>query len=77
MAANAIGVPVKAGPVEATGLGNIMAQLVALGEIPGLARGREVVGASESSQDFLPQDAAAWENAAEKLDRLPLSGDSE
>ncbi len=77
MAANAIGVPVKAGPVEATGLGNIMAQLVALGEIPDLAAGRAVVGASESSENFLPQDAAEWNHAAENWGKLPLSGDSE
>ncbi|GAB5559041.1 MAG: rhamnulokinase family protein [Synoicihabitans sp.] len=77
MAANAIGIPVKAGPVEATGLGNIMAQLVALGEIPDLARGREVVGASESSESFLPQDAEVWDAAAKKLEQLSLSRDSD
>ena len=77
MAANAIGVTVKAGPVEATGLGSIMTQLIALGKIPDLAAGRVVVGASESSENFLPQDAPAWNNAAKKLEKLPLSSDSE
>lgn len=76
MAANAIGVTVQAGPVEATGLGNIMAQLVALGEIPDLAAGRVVVGASESTENFIPQDAPVWSEAAAKFDALTSTGDS-
>lgn len=42
----ALGVPVEAGPVEATGLGNILTQALAKGELKNLAEIRSVVRAS-------------------------------
>jgi rhamnulokinase len=44
--ADVTGVPVVAGPVEATALGNLLVQLVALGELTGLDQAREVVRSS-------------------------------
>jgi len=43
--ADVTGVPVIAGPVEATALGNICVQLIALGDIKDLSQAREVVRA--------------------------------
>ena len=43
--ADVTGLPVIAGPVEATALGNICVQLIALGDIKDLAQAREVVRA--------------------------------
>jgi rhamnulokinase len=43
LVADVSGLPVIAGPAEATALGNILVQLVALGELGGLAQAREVV----------------------------------
>jgi rhamnulokinase len=44
--ADVTGLPVIAGPVEATALGNVLVQLIALGEIADLSQAREVVRAS-------------------------------
>ena len=43
--ADVTGLPVIAGPVEATALGNILVQLIALGDIKDLSQAREVVRA--------------------------------
>ena len=44
--ADVTGLPVVAGPVEATALGNVLVQLIALGEVEDLAQARAVVRAS-------------------------------
>ncbi len=44
--ANALGMPVFAGPVEATALGNVLVQALALGLIPSLAAARKLVANS-------------------------------
>jgi rhamnulokinase len=45
LAADVTGLPVLAGPAEATALGNILVQLVALGELGGLEEARALVRA--------------------------------
>jgi rhamnulokinase len=44
--ADVTGLPVVAGPVEATALGSVLVQLIALGEVEDLSQARSVVGAS-------------------------------
>jgi rhamnulokinase len=44
------GLPVVAGPVEATALGNLLVQLIALGDIEDLSQAREVVRAGAGPQ---------------------------
>ena len=41
--ADVTGLPVVAGPVEATALGNVLVQLIALGDVEDLSQAREVV----------------------------------
>ncbi len=62
-AADAIGRTVVAGPVEATALGNVLVQAVALGHIDSIAAGREVVARSFELKTFAPRDTAAWDAA--------------
>ncbi len=62
-AANALQIPVIAGPVEATAIGNVLVQAIARGQLPSLAAAREVVRNSFEVTEFKPQDAEAW-NAA-------------
>lgn len=60
------GCTVSSGPVEATALGNIAVQLMAMGEISGLAEARAIVRSSERIYTFLPEDADKWEEAYKK-----------
>jgi rhamnulokinase len=63
----AAGLPVLAGPEEATLLGNLLAQAMSLGEIASLAEGREVVRASVAPVVYEPEEAAAWRDARERF----------
>jgi rhamnulokinase len=62
-AADAVGRAVIAGPVEATAMGNILMQAVALHHIGSLAEGRRVVGDSFEQTPYAPQHRAAWDAA--------------
>ena len=65
MTADCAGIPVVAGPVEATALGNILTQLVALGELPDIAAGRALIAATEPVKRFAPADRNDWDKAYE------------
>lgn len=47
-------IPVLAGPAEATALGNILLQLMALGALPDLAAGRRLIAQSQPPKTYLP-----------------------
>ncbi len=62
MTANACGVPVIAGPVEATVLGNALVQFGHLGKLKDVLReGRAWVRASFALREFLPQEEERWQ----------------
>ena len=61
--ADATGRTVMAGPVEATALGNVLVQALALGDIDSIAEGREVIANSFALKTFEPRDSAAWDAA--------------
>ena len=63
MTADCTGIPVIAGPVEATALGNILIQLVALGEVKDMEEGRALIAATEPVKHFAPGDTAPWDKA--------------
>ena len=69
-AANAVKVPVLVGPTECTALGNILIQAIALGRLPSHAAAREVVRNSFELKTFTPQDAAPWDAAAARFEKL-------
>jgi rhamnulokinase len=69
-AANATGRQVVAGPVEATAIGSMMMQAMALGHIRSLAEGREIVRRSFEVVPYEPQDTAAWEQAYRRYTAL-------
>ena len=64
-AATACGRPVFAGPVEATALGNIAAQAIAMGEVKDLAEAREIIADSFEVKEYEPEadNVAAWDEA--------------
>lgn len=65
-AANATGRPVLAGPIEATAAGNILAQMLALGDIKSLAEGRALIAKSFPLEAFEPRETDRWTEAAER-----------
>jgi rhamnulokinase len=65
--ADAANRPVVAGPVEATAIGNILMQAVALGHIQSLDEARAVVRHSFKPETYEPQAAAQWDIAYQKL----------
>jgi rhamnulokinase len=58
--ANATGLPVAAGPIEATVGGNILVQAVASGEVASLAEGRRRSASGLPHRVFLPREDPAW-----------------
>ena len=70
MTADAAGLRVVAGPVEATDLGNLMLQLTALGAMPSLEEGRRWIARGEKLTEYLPQTSEAWETAYQKYQAL-------
>ena len=68
--AQAAGRPVLAGPAEATLVGNLLVQALALGEIATLEQGRELVRVSFSEQRYEAAPGSAWQEARERFARL-------
>ena len=64
--ANAIQRQVVTGPVEATAVGNILAQLIALGEIEDVKAARKVVRNSFELKEYEPEDETVWDQAYSK-----------
>ncbi len=59
--ANAIGIPVYTGPVEATSIGNIIVQAKAANLVSNLIEMRKIVADSIEMNTYLPQDKEIWE----------------
>jgi len=65
--ANAIGMPVIAGPSEATAIGNVMIQAKAAGCVDSLLEMRQIIRESIPLDEFLPENKTEWENAYAKF----------
>lgn len=61
--ANLLKRPVTSGPVEATAIGNVMCQLIALREVDNLHQAREVVKRSFPIELYNPMDTELWDEA--------------
>jgi rhamnulokinase len=68
--ANALKIPVIAGPTECAALGNILVQAIALGHLESHAAAREVVRNSFELKTFTPQDSEQWDAAAKRFEKL-------
>lgn len=71
-AADATGRKVITGPVEATAIGNIIMQMLAMGDITSLSEGREIIRESfaHESKTYYPQNVEAWRNALTEWRRI-------
>ena len=65
--ADAINRPVIAGPIEATAIGNMLMQMIAKGDVGGLAEGRAMIAESFAAKTILPEDTAAWDKAFQRF----------
>jgi len=70
MTADASGLRVLAGPSEATALGNVIAQMIARGDLASLAEGRALSRNSFEIGEFTPGDTAAWDAKADRFEKL-------
>jgi len=68
--ADACGVPVYAGPVEATAIGNIAVQMMALKEISNLSEAREIIANSFDVVCYEPKNTNVWDEKYEKYEKL-------
>ncbi len=70
LTAQSLGIPVVAGPVEATALGNIILQLMALGEIDSIEKGRELIAKTEKVKKYEQKHTSDWDEAFEKFCKI-------
>jgi rhamnulokinase len=68
--ADATGLAVLAGPVEAAEVGNVAVQAIALGELASLGEAREVVRTSFSPTIYEPRDREPWDEAYERFQAM-------
>ena len=61
--ADAAGIPVVAGPVEATVVGNALTQAMALGRVGSLDLARKIVANSFQLKKYLPENTREWDEA--------------
>jgi rhamnulokinase len=75
--ANALNIPVKAGPKEATAIGNLLVQALCLKKIKNLVELREIVKNSFPITEFTPQEVKNWNDAYTKyLQTIKLKNSS-
>ena len=70
LTADACGRPVYTGPVEATALGNIAVQAIALGELRDVKEARNVIADSFEIKCFEPHNTEMWDAGYEKFLKL-------
>ncbi len=71
MTADASGIPVAAGPEEATAIGNLMMQAIAAGEVADLKQARQIIADSFELKHYEPSaDRAAWDEAYGRFCKL-------
>jgi rhamnulokinase len=61
---------VVSGPVEATAIGNILMQAVAVGQLASLEEARSLVRRSFAPQIYQPKASAGWDGAFDRLQKV-------
>ena len=70
LTADATGKDVIAGPVEATAIGNILIQAVAMGELSSFDEGSEILKRSFEVEDYTTREKPVWDEAYGKYEDL-------
>jgi rhamnulokinase len=74
MTADACNRPVVAGPVEATAIGNVMMQLVGLGQLGSILEARQMIAASSEIRTYEPKSTGQWDDAFGRFQNLMVKG---
>ena len=74
MTADATGLPVVAGPVEATVMGNALVQLITLGELKDLREARQLIARFDALKHFEPVHTDQWDAAYDRYTRHKTNG---
>jgi rhamnulokinase len=61
---------VVAGPVEATAIGNVLMQAIAMGDVDSIAQARDVLKASFAVQEYQPSNPAGWDEPFARFEML-------
>ena len=72
LTADATGLPVLAGPAEATVIGNLLVQAMGLGYLTSLQQLREVVRSSFELKRYEPRHTGGWASAYQRLQDLQV-----
>lgn len=73
--ANSTGLPVLAGPVEATVIGNVLIQAIASGRFATLTEARRHVAQNISLKEFAPQLSPAWKEMSRRYEKIEAGVD--
>jgi len=68
--ANATALPVTAGPVEATSVGNLLVQAITAGRFSNVSEARVYIRRNATITDYSPADQDYWKSAREKFSSL-------
>jgi len=68
--ADALGLPVLAGPEEATAVGNFMVQAMGLGLIKSLQEAQPVIRQSFPIKTYQPENTEVWDRAYERFRKI-------
>ena len=68
--ADAMNIPVKAGPVETTSVGNLLMQMKAMGDISSIGEGRELSAKSSDVAEYIPSGKNEFEEHYQTYKRL-------
>jgi rhamnulokinase len=68
--ANALGISVVAGPVEATSCGNVITQMIGTGYLSDMVAGRDLIRQSFEFSTFEPADQEAWSAAYQRFEMV-------
>lgn len=68
--ANALGIPVLVGPVEAASIGNILMQMIGAGLFDSVSPGRQILRGSLDLIDYEPGDSDRWQESYERYHQI-------
>jgi len=74
MTADSTGCEVIAGPIEATGVGNVVVQMMAAGDLSSLADARQLIADSFEPKRYQPRKTSQWDEAYGRMLEIRKEG---